>query len=57
MKVVNTKTSRILYRAAATVMRGFEAVVPKPKLGLMDQVREVLRPKHCAIRAVEEHAF
>jgi hypothetical protein len=25
---------------------GFEAVVPNPKLKLMDQVREVLRLKH-----------
>ena len=30
--------------------RGFEAVVPNPKLKLMDQVREVMRLKHYAIR-------
>jgi hypothetical protein len=29
---------------------GFEAVIPNPKLKLMDQVREVLRLKHYAIR-------
>ena len=29
---------------------GFEAVVPNPKLKLMDQVREVMRLKHYAIR-------
>jgi hypothetical protein len=28
----------------------FEAVIPNPKLRLMDQVREVLRLKHYAIR-------
>ena len=27
----------------AAVRRGFEAVVPNPKLKLMDQVREVMR--------------
>jgi hypothetical protein len=37
-------------------MRGFEAMVRNPKLRLMDQVRKVLRLKHCAIRAVERHA-
>jgi hypothetical protein len=36
--------------AAGEVRRGFEAVVPNPKLKLMDQVREVLRLKHYAIR-------
>jgi hypothetical protein len=30
--------------------RGFEAVVPNPKLKLMDQVREVLRLPHYSIR-------
>ena len=34
----------------AAVRRGFEAVVPNPKLKLMDQVREVMRLKHYAIR-------
>ena len=29
---------------------GFEAVVPNPKLKLMDQVREVLRLRHYSIR-------
>ena len=29
---------------------GFEAVVPNPKLKLLDQVREVLRLKHYSIR-------
>src|SRR5512140_2952046 len=32
------------------VRRGFEAVVPNPKLKLLDQVREVMRLKHYAIR-------
>jgi hypothetical protein len=32
--------------------RGWEPVIPNPKLKLMDQVREVLRVKHYAIRAV-----
>ncbi len=35
---------------SAVVRRGFEAVVPNPKLKLMDQVREVLRLRHYAIR-------
>src|SRR5258708_25649778 len=30
--------------------RGFETVVPNPKLKLMDQVREVLRLRHYSIR-------
>ena len=30
--------------------RGFEAVVPNPKLRLMDQMREVLRLRHYSIR-------
>jgi hypothetical protein len=30
--------------------RGWELVIPNPKLKLMDQVREVLRIKHYAIR-------
>ena len=30
--------------------KGWELVVPNPKLKLMDQVREVLRVKHYAIR-------
>lgn len=29
---------------------GFEAVVPNPKLKLLDQVREVMRLKHYSIR-------
>jgi hypothetical protein len=29
---------------------GFEAVVPNPKLKLMDQVREVMRLRHYSIR-------
>jgi len=33
-----------------TLKRGFEAVVPNPKLKLMDQVQEVLRLKPYAIR-------
>jgi hypothetical protein len=36
--------------AGQSVGAGFEAVVPNPKLKLMDQVREVLRLKHYAIR-------
>jgi hypothetical protein len=27
--------------------KGWELVIPNPKLKLMDQVREVLRVKHC----------
>ncbi len=34
---------------------GFEAVVPKPKLKLMDQVREVLRVKPYAIRTEQAY--
>ena len=30
--------------------RGWELVIPNPKLKLMDQLREVLRVKHYAIR-------
>ncbi len=30
--------------------RGFEAVVPNPKLKLLDQVREVMRLRHYSIR-------
>jgi len=33
-----------------TAARGFEAVVPNPKLKLMDQVREVMRLRHYSIR-------
>ena len=32
------------------VRRGFEAVVPNPKLKLMDQVREIMRLRHYSIR-------
>jgi hypothetical protein len=35
--------------------RGFEAVVPNPKLKLLDQVREVLRLKHYAIRTEQAY--
>jgi hypothetical protein len=31
---------------AGKCVAGFEAVVPNPKLKLMDQVREVMRLKH-----------
>ena len=30
--------------------RGIEGIIPNPKLKLLDQVREVLRLKHYAIR-------
>jgi len=30
--------------------KGWELVIPNPKLKLIDQVREVLRVKHYAIR-------
>ena len=30
---------------------GFEAVIPNPKLKLLDQVREVMRLRHYSIRA------
>lgn len=30
---------------------GFEAVIPNPKLKLLDQVREVMRLKHYSIRS------
>jgi hypothetical protein len=32
--------------------RGWELVIPNPKFKLMDQVREELRVKHYAIRAI-----
>jgi hypothetical protein len=35
--------------------RGFEAVVPNPKLKLLDQVREVLRLRHYAIRTEQSY--
>jgi hypothetical protein len=35
--------------------RGWELVVPNPKLKLMDQVREVLRIKHYAIRTEQAY--
>ena len=33
---------------------GFELITPNPKLKLMDQVREVLRVNHYAIRTEQE---
>ena len=35
--------------------RGSELVLPNPKLRLMDQVREVLRVKHHAIRTEQAY--
>jgi integrase len=35
---------------------GFEAVVPNPKLKLLDQVREVLRLRHYAIRTEQSYS-
>ena len=35
--------------------RGWELVIPNPKLKLMDQVREVLRVKHYAIRTEQAY--
>lgn len=35
--------------------KGVELVIPNPKLKLMDQVREVLRIRHYAIRT--EHSY
>ena len=35
--------------------KGWELVIPKPKLKLMDQVREVLRVKHYAIRTEQAY--
>jgi hypothetical protein len=35
--------------------KGWELVVPNPKLKLMDQVREVLRIKHYAIRTEQPY--
>jgi hypothetical protein len=35
--------------------RGWELVLPNPKLKLMDQVREVLRVKHYAIRTEQAY--
>jgi hypothetical protein len=35
--------------------RGWELLIPNPKLKLMDQVREVLRVKHYAIRTEQAY--
>ena len=35
--------------------KGWELVIPNPKLKLMDQVREVLRIKHYAIRTEQAY--
>ena len=35
--------------------KGWELVIPNPKLKLMDQVREVLRVKHYAIRTEQAY--
>ena len=37
-------------QAGQQVSRGFEAVIPNPKLKLLEQVREVLRLRHYSIR-------
>ena len=44
---------RALQRQAGRV--GFEAVVPNPKLKLLDQVREVLRLRHYSIRTEQSY--
>jgi site-specific recombinase XerD len=36
--------------------QGFEAVIPNPKLKLMDQVREVMRLRHYSIRTERTYA-
>jgi hypothetical protein len=41
--------------AAGEARRGFAAVVPNPKLKLMDQMREVMRLKHYSIRTEESY--
>lgn len=46
----NAQPSQLQNRPQQAVKAGFEVVVPNPKLRLMDQVREVLRLKHYAIR-------
>jgi integron integrase len=55
---MQTPEKRQLQKALATLRalgahparRGFEAVVPNPKLKLLDQVREVMRLRHYSIR-------
>ena len=41
--------------AGASPGQGPELVIPNPKLKLMDQVREVLRVKHQAIRTEQAY--
>ncbi len=35
--------------------KGFEAVIPNPKLKLLDQVREVMRLRHYSIRTEQTY--
>ena len=35
---------------------GFEAVVPNPKLKLLDQVREIMRLRHYSIRTEQSYS-
>ncbi len=42
-------------RLTASAGKGFELVIPNPKLKLMDQVREVLRVLHYAIRTEQAY--
>jgi hypothetical protein len=43
-------------RLTAGKPHGFEAVIPNPKLKLMDQVREVMRLRHYSIRTERTYA-
>src|SRR5580765_1862105 len=43
-------------RSTAGKPNGFEAVIPNPKLRLMDQVREVMRLRHYSIRTERTYA-
>jgi len=36
-------------------VKGFEAVIPNPKLKLLDQVREVMRLRHYSIRTEQTY--
>ncbi len=44
-----------LARARAGQAKSWDVVIPNPKLKLMDQVREVLRVKHYAIRTEQAY--
>jgi hypothetical protein len=49
----NSQLEKALRLQAGRV--GFEAVVPNPKLKLLDQVREVLRLRHYSIRTEQSY--